>query len=52
MGGADDQDENRVVQGRCVQRAYLTVAFVEDDDVRDLDPAEVTRLTGVSRSAC
>ncbi len=37
-----------VVQGRCVQRAYMTVAFAEDDGARDLDFAEVTRLVGLS----
>ncbi|MEU7876179.1 DUF4279 domain-containing protein [Dactylosporangium sp. NPDC049140] len=48
MGADDGWKMTDVVRGRCVQRAYLTVAFAEDDDARDLDPAEVTRLVGLS----
>jgi hypothetical protein len=39
------------LQGRCVQRAYLTVVTPEGGGVRDLDPAEVTRLVGLAPSS-
>ncbi len=40
-----------VVQPRCVQSAYLLVAARPDDDLASrFDPAEVTRITGITPS--
>lgn len=47
MKGDDGREATGRVQGRCVQRAYLTVAFADDNAERDLDPTQVTQLVGL-----
>ncbi|WP_326550122.1 DUF4279 domain-containing protein [Micromonospora sp. NBC_01813] len=47
MGNDEDQGGTGPAVVRCTQRAYLTVAPVEDADGLDFDPAHVTRLVGL-----
>ncbi|MFF5235365.1 DUF4279 domain-containing protein [Dactylosporangium sp. NPDC000521] len=47
MGAGVGWTAGGVMRGRCVQRAHLSVTVAEGSGVRDLDPAEVTRLVGL-----